>query len=231
MTSNPQSLDSFLEKGEEAANAQALPVSQCSLTRVRQQGCGPTRRDRLVQRLPDFKALTRASLCGTAPLTDTLDPNNRLAEAEVDVSRDFVPPFVQEKSTFNVAQGFPGVPGISDAQTSDLEIMAQTPIASGNASLYKDIAKAIRGMPEMDDGDQVKGMEIGATTVASDAASFGQLYGNANPANTSLEASVSFGKKIQMACRDTLYDIVHWNNISAGQNFPHSPAHADFSRC
>lgn len=221
-------MDCGSRNGQALAAADALSVSEAELQRIKQQGCGVTRSDRNVMRMPDLKALMYP-VPTNAPV-DVSGHNNMFLGRSSVHAEGFTPPFVNDAlddggatapTPISFAQRAPAgssaVPGLDFAGTG---MVAQLDdVMLGNPQVfYKQIAASISGQPLPTSLPTVDAREAPVTLEAASAdapltleavgaeAQERSLYGSGN-------GNDSFWKRCDTACRGFLYDILHLSEV------------------
>jgi len=221
--------------GQALAAADALTVAEADLQRIKQQGCGTTRRDRSIMQLPDLKAFTYP-IPTNVPVEVASGANNKYLGRSSVNAEGFVPPFVnaplEEGSTVtasnlaqrvnSVSSGNNAVPGLEFAGTGDIAQLDK--VMFGNPPvLYKQIAASIQGEPVrseeaaaatprmMRDPETPLGRAgvVGIDEVESAKQLQQRLYGASKT-----PVADTFASRCKAAVLGVLYDLLHYEEAA-----------------
>ena len=141
------------QKGEAIAAAEALSVSEEALQRIKLHGCGTSKQDRRIMRMPDLKALSYPKATNM-PVEIAPTTGNGYAERTIGhVAEQFAPPFAKTEPsnlqdislTSNMSSGGSfGVPGEHFANSGDLRAIERNTFDAPD-SIYMKIAESIKG--------------------------------------------------------------------------------------
>jgi hypothetical protein len=181
--------------GQQRAAQESLAVSEASLQRIKQQGCGTTRRDRNIMRLPNLSALPWPRSADAMP-EEELDVNARYTAAAQSVG--FTQPFLEDPAKDGALAR-----GSALAATGDLAALSETLFAAGapDSRLYQRIAEDIRGS-----APPAAPPAAPAPTAAAPA-----VYGQAR------EISPDFSQRCRRHVRAALYDLLHYSDLKEEQ--------------
>ena len=152
-----QTMECSTRNGQAIAAADVLSVSEVDLQRIKQRGCGATKQDRSLMRLPDLKALTQP-IPQSVPIEVSAGANNMFLGRQSVNAEGFVPPFVnapQEEGqtpanyiqTVNtVSAGNSAVPGLEFSGTGEIAQLNKVMFGSPPV-VYKQMAASIQGEP------------------------------------------------------------------------------------
>ena len=211
--------------GQQKAAEQALSISERELQRIKQQGCGTTRQDRSIMRLPDLRALPYPALADPI-LALEYDPNNKFTA--VNQSQGFTQPFVDAVTAQDVVVR-PTVPGSSMAGVGDLAAISGALLDQEDTvkeNVYNRIATSIRGAPlKVSESSQTRqGQDEAAARELATALSAAELLVPiANESQVTAELLYGAGKQQEQqpflqACRDhcrgALYDAMHFDSLA-----------------
>ena len=199
-----------IRNGGAMASAEALSVSEASLQRIKQRGCGTTHSDRSVMRLPDLKAFAYpTSASSTVEATNELH-QMYMGRASVQ-SEGFTPPFADEPhqlgaspvpASLSLRGGLcsNAVHGLDFADTGDIAKLDEVMMGDPRL-LYKQIAASI-GEAAVPVPQPLAPVDVSDDTRSQ------QLYGS------NKEGPKTFWQSCDIACRGFLYDILHLGEVA-----------------
>ena len=213
--------------GQALAAAEALTVSELDLQRIKQQGCGTTKQDRCIMRLPDLKALPYPTATNV-PFEVSSGANDKYLGRKSINAEGFVPPFAnakEEDDSLLVPSNFAaqvnavsiaahGTPGLEFSGSGDIAQLNSVTFGVAPV-LYKKIAADIRGehhaatedIPTIPDVPQTPHGRAGIDAVdeKGDPGYTRQaVYGSAHRG--------PFSKRCLTAVRGLLYDFLHYDD-------------------
>lgn len=235
-TDKTKTMECNVRNSEALASAETLTVSEVDLQRIKQQGCGTSRRDRNIMRLPDLKAFTYP-LPTNVPVEITSGSNNKYMGRQSVNAEGFVPPFVnqpqesemepQSASYMNeqeklATRGSSAVPALAFAGTGEIAQLNDVTFGSPPV-LYKQIASSIIGEPVQsistanDGSGTIRDTEtplgpagvVGMNEMQNARELQRKLYGSATLQND------SFLERCKRSAMGFLYDLLHFDQARA----------------